>query len=208
MTRPLLISDCDEVLLHMVQHFAEWLSSEYAIDFIPQASDFSRSMHYRDSGEPVDRERMWLLLDGFFKTEMHRQTLVPGALEALGRIEEVADIVILTNLGDHFHASRVSQLDRHGIRHHVVCNMGGKGPAVTRLLKDRTPTSTVFVDDIPLHHESVAEHAPDVWRLHMIADAHMARLIPPAPAAHSRIDDWSEAADWIIDRLSQPAKKR
>lgn len=208
MSRPLLISDCDEVLLHMVRHFGDWLSSEYDIAFVPQAEDFSRSMHYRKNGDPVEREQMWLLLDGFFKTEMHRQTLVPGALEALGRIEEVADIVILTNLGDQFHASRVSQLDSHGIRHHVVCNMGGKGPAVTRLLKDRAPPSAVFVDDIPAHHNSVAEHAPGIWRLHMIADPDMARLIPPASAAHNRIDDWVDAADWIIDRLSQgPAEK-
>lgn len=206
MTRPLLISDCDEVLLHMVQHFADWLSSEHAIDFVPQAEDFGRSMRYR-SGEAVDREQMWLLLDSFFKTEMHRQTLVPGALEALGRIDEIADIVILTNLGDQFHASRVSQLDGHGIRHHVVCNMGGKGPAVAKLIHDRAPPAAVFVDDISVHHSSVADHAPDVWRLHMIADPQMARLIPPAPAAHNRIDDWAEAADWVIDRLSQPRGK-
>ena len=25
MSRPLLITDCDEVLLHMVSHFADWL---------------------------------------------------------------------------------------------------------------------------------------------------------------------------------------
>lgn len=203
MSRPLLISDCDEVLLHMMQHFGEWLSSEYDIDFVPHPEDFSQAMRYRNTGKHVERDQMWLLLDGFFKTEMHRQTLVPHALEALGRIEEVADIVILTNLGDQFHASRVDQLDAVGIRHHVVCNMGGKGPAVSKLVTERAPTRTVFVDDIPAHHKSVAEHQPEVWRLHMIADPNIARLIGPAPAAHKRIDDWAEAVDWVIDRLTQ-----
>ena len=33
MTRPLLISDCDEVLLHMVRHFADWLGTVHEIDF-------------------------------------------------------------------------------------------------------------------------------------------------------------------------------
>ena len=28
MNRPLLISDCDEVLFHMVRHFAEWVEAE------------------------------------------------------------------------------------------------------------------------------------------------------------------------------------
>ncbi len=203
MSRPLLISDCDEVLLHMMQHFGDWLSSEYDIDFVPHPEDFSQSMHYRNSRKPVERDQMWLLLDGFFKTEMHRQTLVPHALEALGRIEEVADIVILTNLGDQFHSSRVDQLDAVGIRHHVVCNMGGKGPAVSKLVAERAPARTVFVDDIPAHHKSVAEHQPEVWRLHMIADPNIARLIGPAPAAHKRIDDWADAVDWVIDRLTQ-----
>lgn len=202
MNRPLLISDCDEVLLHMMRHFGEWLSSEYDIDFVPHPEDFSQAMRYRHSGAPVPRDKMWLLLDGFFKTEMHRQTLAPHAIEALGRIDEVADIVILTNLGDQFHASRVAQLDAVGIRHHVICNMGGKGPAVSKLVRDRMPGRTVFVDDIPAHHRSVAEHQPEVWRLHMIADPDIARMIAPAADAHKRIDDWSEAVDWIMDRLT------
>ena len=31
--RPLLITDCDEVLLHMVAHFQDWLGEAHAIDF-------------------------------------------------------------------------------------------------------------------------------------------------------------------------------
>ena len=34
MTRPLLISDCDEVLLHMVRHFATWLGEAHEIEDI------------------------------------------------------------------------------------------------------------------------------------------------------------------------------
>ena len=33
MSRPLLITDCDEVLLHMVSHFADWLDEAHDIDF-------------------------------------------------------------------------------------------------------------------------------------------------------------------------------
>jgi len=202
MNRPLLISDCDEVLLHMMRHFGEWLNSEHSIDFVPQPEDFAQSMRYRHDGSIVDQERIWTLLDGFFITEMHRQTLVPYALEALGRVSEVADIVILTNLGDAHHARRVAQLDAVGIRHEVVCNLGGKGRPVARLIKERRPAATVFVDDLPPHHESVAKQAPQVWRLHMIADPDIARLIQPAAHAHKRIDSWVEATDWVLDRLT------
>lgn len=202
MNRPLLISDCDEVLLHMMRHFGEWVGSDHGIDFVPDMEDFSRSMRYRDSGVPVEKDRIWGLLDLFFETEMHRQTLVPGALESLGRIGETADIVILTNLGDQFHPHRVAQLETHGIRHMVICNQGGKGAAVAKLVGERAPRATVFVDDIGSHHSSVARHAPEVWRLHMIADPEIARIIPPAPDAHARIDHWANAADWVLDRLA------
>lgn len=205
MTRPLLISDCDEVLLHMMQHFGAWLGSDHEIDFIPDMDDFSRSMRWRETGTVVEKDRIWSLLDLFFETQMHRQTLVPDALEALGTIGEVADIVILTNLGDQFHPHRVAQLESHGIRHHVICNQGGKGAAVARLLAERAPGACVFVDDIPAHHASVAQHAPDTWRLHMIADAQIAGMMAPAPAAHARIDDWAAARHWILDRLTGAA---
>ena len=64
----------------------------------------------RRSGERLRRTASGRCSTDFFRGEMHRQTLVPGALEALGRIGEVADIVILTNLGDEAHRWRVEQL--------------------------------------------------------------------------------------------------
>ena len=141
----------------------------------------------------------------FFSTEMARQTLVPGALEALGRIGEVADIVILTNLIHEAHPLRVEQLANHGIAHEVVCNQGGKGiPA--RDIRDRHGAgTTVFVDDLAPHHESVARHAPEIWRLHMIAEPRLAKVTPAAPDAHARIDDWATASTWILDRFAADA---
>ena len=205
MTRPLLISDCDEVLLHMVAHFETWLDEAHAIDFHLESGEFASALTDQASGEIVPPEQIWPLLDGFFRSEMHRQTLVPGAAEALARIGEVADIVILTNLGDEAHPWRVEQLASHGIRHEVVCNRGGKGGPVKALLDERRPPSAVFVDDLPVHHGSVAKHAPSVWRLHMVAEPRLAPNIPPALDAHARIDDWPTATDWILDRLMERA---
>jgi len=203
MTRPLLISDCDEVLLHMVSHFADWLDEAHGVHFDLDRGDFAEAMTDRATGETIAPDRVWPLLGQFFRAEMHRQTLVPGALDALGRIGEVADIVILTNLGDEAHSWRVEQLASHGIRHEVVCNRGGKGvPA--RAIRDRhTASTTVFVDDLAVHHASVAKHAPEVWRLHMIAEPRIARAVPPAPEAHARIDDWPTASQWILQKFEE-----
>ena len=203
MSRPLLISDCDEVLLHMVSHFAEWLEEEHHIRFDLDSGGFEGAFTWIPDGEPVDPGDAWAFLGLFFREQMHRQTLVPGALEALGRIGEVADIVILTNLGDEAHGWRVDQLAKHGIRHEVVCNRGGKGAPVRELVDRRAAVRAVFVDDLAVHHESVAKHAPEVWRLHMIAEPRMARVVPPAEHAHARIDDWAVASDWIIERFGE-----
>ena len=71
------------------------------------------------------------------------------------------------------------------------------------LIEEMQPSATVFVDDLAVHHESVAKHAPDVWRLHMIAEPRLAAHTPPAPHAHARIDDWGEALPWILARLAE-----
>lgn len=202
MSRPLLVTDCDEVLLHMISHFADWVDEAHALVFNLEAPGFREALRDRE-GQPVAEDRVWPLLDGFFDSEMHRQNVVPGAVEALAEIGKVADIVILTNIGDDYHASRVEQLGRFDINHRVLCNRGGKGRPLTGLIEELKPSVTVFVDDLLVHHESVANHAPEVWRLHMIAEPRLAAVMPPAPHAHARIDDWAEAASWILARFDE-----
>lgn len=204
--KPLLICDCDEVLLHMVRHFGVWLRERHDITFDMAGGDFSRALKRAD-GSLVEREAMWGLLDDFFPGEMERQTLVPGAAEALAALAEQAEIVILTNLGDHCRDARIAQLARFGIEHRVVTNQGGKGDPVARLVAELRPSAAVFVDDLAVHHESVAKHAPQVHRLHLVSEPDLAPHIPPAPQAHARIDDWGAARTWIEARLaSGPAQ--
>lgn len=201
MSRPLIISDCDEVLLHMVAHFDAWLGEIHGIRFAFETGSFGEAMVEQATGQPVASDRVWPLLTQFFREEMHRQTLVPGAIEALGQIGEKADIVILTNLGDEAHPWRVDQLARHGIRHEVVCNRGGKGAPAKAIIARHGAGATAFVDDLPVHHQSVAEHAPEVHRLHMVAEPRLAPAVPVAEHAHARIDDWPTATRWILERL-------
>ena len=91
MNRPLLITDCDEVLLHMVSHFDEWLDEAHGLDFAFERGGFGEAMTDKVTGGSVAIERVWPLLGEFFETQMHRQTLVPGALDALGVTLSVDD---------------------------------------------------------------------------------------------------------------------
>ena len=200
--RPLLISDCDDVLLHFAPHFAEWVAEAHGFSFSLDVPSFAGALR-DEAGAEVGRERAWELLDAFFDREMHRQQLVAGALDALRAIGAEAEIVILTNIGDQYRANRIAQLERFDIRHRVLCNQGGKGRPVVELIDDLRPSAALFVDDLPVHHESVAKHAPQVWRLHMVAEPRIAAITPPAPHAHARIDRWAEALPWILGRFEE-----
>lgn len=198
--RPLLICDCDEVLLHMVTHFQQWLGEAEGVHFDFETGRFAEALTYVDDGRPVHEDDVWALLDRFFRAEMHRQTLVPGAAEALEVLGEHGDIVILTNIGQEAHGFRVEQLRGFGLDHEVVTNRGGKGRPVVQLLHRHHPTAAVFVDDLSGHHRSVKKHAPGVRRLHMVAEPRLAPAVPPSRHAHARIDDWGAATQWILEQ--------
>jgi hypothetical protein len=204
MSRPLVITDCDEVLLHMVGPFRDWLDEAHGVDFLIDQHDFSKALRRRDSGEMVEFAEVWPLLNGFFDSEMHRQYPIAGAVEAMGALAEQADVVVLTNLLDHRQESRTRQLADHGVNVRVFTNQGPKGPALQRILDEYRPSRAVFIDDLAQHHDSVAGTAPQVGRLHLCGEPLLAPHIPCAHSAghaHARIDDWANALPWLIERL-------
>ena len=204
-SRPLLVTDCDEVLLYMVAPFKAWLDEEHDIDFDFSGGDFAKALIDRKTREAVKPGDIWPLLSAFFDTEMHRQTPIAGAVEALQAIAEHADIVVLTNLMDNRQQARSEQLARFGLHHRVVCNQGPKGEPLKRIVEEHNPSVAIFVDDLPQHHESAAEHVPHVWRLHMVGEEGLAPHIAcaaDAGHAHARIDRWDAALAWILERFA------
>lgn len=203
MKRPLLISDCDEVLLHMVVPFRDWLDEAHHIHFDFAHSSFAEALRHKHSGDVVEQALIWQLLKEFFVTEMHRQSPIAGAVEAITRISQHADVVILTNIGQEGHAGRTAQLAEAGMPFEVICNQGGKGRPLAGLVARYDPSVTVFVDDLQHNHDSVARHAPEVWRLHMVGEPEMAPHVTTSPDAHARIDTWAQAEAWVMDHFAK-----
>ncbi|MFM6854557.1 MAG: HAD family hydrolase, partial [Sphingopyxis sp.] len=201
MNRPLIITDCDEVLLHMVVPFAAWLEEEHGVLFRMEDASFANALRHAHNGQTLDAAEVWPLLDAFFTHQMHRQTAIPGAVAALNRLADMADIVILTNVGPAHQAARSAQLAAIGLHHRVIGSRGGKGEPVAALISQMQPAITLFIDDLPQHHQSVGAAAGDVWRLHMVGEPAIAHKVPASPAAHARIDDWPAADAWIAQRL-------
>lgn len=205
MSRPLVISDCDEVLLHMVAPYKDWLHEAHDVDFVMTSNDFSKAMRRASDGSLVEPTEIWRLLNLFFDTEMPRQKPIVGAVEGINALAEHADVVILTNLGDHRREDRARQLRDVGIDARVFTNTGPKGPALKAILDEYQPSRAVFIDDLPQHHGSVMEITPHVARLHLCGEPLLSPHIDCAHLAghaHARIDDWSTALPWLMDQIT------
>lgn len=206
-SRPLIVSDCDEVLLHMVSHFKEWLEASQGIDFNLEGHDFANAMRWQKTGEVLEPMDIWKMLGRFFDTEMDSQTPIEGAVESLNALMDHADVVVLTNLVDDRREKRAEQLAAVGIDAPVYTNQGPKGPALDKILDELGRDRQVFfIDDLAQHHASVKEILPDVICLHMCGDPQVATAIDcahKAGNADARIDRWGDALPWLLERLEK-----
>lgn len=208
MSRPLIVCDCDEVLLHMVAPFRDWLAETQGVTFAMQSNNFAEAMRWTASGETLPHAEIWRLLRAFFETEMHRQTAIAGAVEAVRELSTLAHVVVLTNLIDDHRDSRQRQLEDHGIAARVYTNQGPKGPALQAIIAEYQPSHTWFVDDLPQHHQSARETVcatgRDLTTLHLCGEPLLAPHIACAHAAghaDARIDSWGEALPWLLARI-------
>lgn len=206
MSRPLVISDCDEVILHMVAPFKEWLETSQGVDFSLTGGNFAQALRWQENGEYLQPDEIWRMLGGFFDTEMGRQSPIAGSIDALNTLSEHADLVVLTNLVDSRREKRAEQLAAHGLRAPVYTNQGPKGPALQKIIDDLRPSRAFFIDDLAQHHRSVKETSPSVLRLHFCGEPMIADSIDcahKAGDAHARIDQWDRALPWLIEKLEE-----
>lgn len=206
MSRPLIISDCDEVLLYMVAPFRDWLDEEHGVEFRMNGNDFANALRWQESGEVLAPADIWRMLGLFFDTEMPRQTPIPGGIAALNQLGEQADVVVLTNLVDKRQQMRMEQLAQHGLHARVFTNQGPKGPALQAILDEYQPSRAIFIDDLAQHHRSARETVGGITTLHLCGEPLLAPHIDCAHAsghADARIDTWDEALPWLTEQLNK-----
>jgi hypothetical protein len=199
--RPLIICDADEVLVYFVEPLGAFLE-ERGCKLVLESFRLLGNIRHAESGEPLDKAAALELLNDFFTHRVADCRPVEGAVEALKELAERAQIVVLTNVPMHAREARAAALSAQGMDYPLVANAGRKGPAVTALSNKRQ-APVVFIDDIPLNHASVAEHAETTHRIHFVADPRLRSLIEPAEHCHARIDEWPEAREYILAHLQK-----
>ena len=197
--RPLIISDADEVLLRFLERLDYYLETQGLwIDLSSYALD--GNIKSRSTNQPV---KVPTLLDDFFNAQTAHIEPTKGAANALAQLAQRAQIIVLTNLPASEKTRRKENLARHGMDYPVVVGNGLKGPAVAWLNAQIIDAPVFFLDDIPHNIDSAATHAPDVHRIHFVADPRLGKLIGAAKGANTRIDVWSQAYEWIAHKIDE-----
>ena len=193
--RPLLIVDADEVLFHFMSAFLNFIE-EKGHAFVFRSYALAGNVLKEANGIPLAREQVTDLVSDFFKV---RTRQIPPDLEAASVISRLlADGIqgiVLSNVPLNAVEDRRYALADAGINLPLAPWSGPKGSAVAALAA-KTLKPTAFVDDIASHHESVAELAPAVYRLHYVTHPKLRQLLGAVEAANAQAENWG-----MLDQL-------
>lgn len=198
--RPLLISDADEVLFDFMATFVGFVEERgHYYDWKTFALTGNIRRPHDHTALPPAEVRD--LINTFFAERTETIPPVAGAADALrGLTQDGVQVVVLSNLPLAQRADRARALSRHGMDYPIVANAGLKGPTV-RALAEQAKAPAAFIDDIGHHHESVAEHAAAVHRLHFSSHPRLRALQGHIPTAHHQAESWEELAAEVRARL-------
>lgn len=193
--RPLVLIDVDEVLGLFMQGFGDFLADNHGLEMRIERFALFQNIYRPGDTQHLDIAEGRKLFDAFFASHCHEIEPAPGAVAALERLADHAELLILSNAPPQAERLRTQWLAMHGIAHPLVLNSGAKGPIAAGLVA-QTLHPSAFIDDLLSNLDSVADHSPATATFQHVADL---RLRPHAPRSerHPRIDDWAELGEAI-----------
>ncbi len=93
-SRPLLICDVDEVVLHLVDPFVEVIK-ERGFTLKSHSFKLTGNVFCAETGREATQEEVWAGLTQLFEEQEKRQHIVDGVIEGLNHVSETSDIVFL-----------------------------------------------------------------------------------------------------------------
>jgi len=196
--RPLIIVDADEVVLSFVDGFDRFLRTQDLFLDLTSYRLHGNVKRLTDRTPLLDVEVTALLEE--FRADLDSLEAIPGVCESLTMLSEIATIVVLSNVTPAQARARSRNLLSLGLDLPLIANSGAKGLAV-KALAARVQAPGFFIDDIPQHLASAAEHAPEVFRIHFVADAKLRGLLPLTFHANYEAGDWAATATFITAHL-------
>jgi len=197
--RPLLILDVDDVVLEFIRPFPRFLE-ERGLGLTMNSFHLTGNIAEKVTGRLVEQTEVTTLLDEFFDRQAEWQSVTDGAAEALARLGEHAEIVLLTAMFHRHRAARRAHLDALGLTFPLLTTEMAKGPAVAKLrgIKNRP---VAFVDDQPRNLISARESVADAHLFHLMADNSLREFLPPLPDGIVVVQDWRDAMPKIARAL-------
>lgn len=198
-TRPMLVCDADEVLVHFALPLGEYFS-EHGFHLSLDSYDIFNNVRHQETQEPIEKRLALKFIDQFFEERVETCPPVSHAAETLQHLSDHAQIIIYSNVPLHAKQRRQASLKEHGIDFPFISGKGLKGPTMT-LLTEGLMAPCVFVDDLPHNIDSVKHHANHIECVHMVAEPQLQKIVPRPKFDHHRIDCWLEAKAPIKELL-------
>ena len=186
-TRPLIVSDIDEVILNFVQPFKDYLDHQGFV-LRTETYQLTGNVFPKDSDAPTPGPEVFKMLSHFFVTQADWQDLVNGALPALNRLAKHFDVVLLTAMPHAHREERIAFMREIGVPFPILTVESDKGHSVAHLAQGRP--SVAFIDDLAHNHVSVAEHAPETHLFQYMAYREFDGPLPVPPLHTQYHEDW------------------
>lgn len=195
-SRPLVICDVDEVIVHFTRDFEDFLAERNYLLETTDLRNLQTAVRPVHGGPKLTDVATIDLVDKFFELRTRTMKPIDRAVEGLRLLSQHADVVMLTNLphsaGDH----RRENLASLGLPFPVITNSGPKGPAIN-LMAAKVNAPVVFIDDSPGFIASAYEHAPHVHLVHFVQDASVSK----ATRSFDFVGLYTHSWDVIVDHV-------
>tara|TARA_B100000902_G_scaffold283553_1_gene269557 strand:- start:93 stop:743 length:651 start_codon:yes stop_codon:yes gene_type:complete len=196
---PLMIFDADEVLVHFAEPFSNYLKKHnHRLHLTGYRLD--NAIKKTETDDVADPDTAKDLVWGFINEETKYQPPAKGAPEALKKLQEYAQIIILSNVPHSVHDDRVLNLKSIDMDYPLISNEGMKGPAVKEILKNHKAKS-FFIDDNPYQVESVYNDNQDTVCVHFSVCDLVKPYMPKAVGASIEPSSWDDLVLKLINCL-------
>ena len=188
--RPLFISDADEVILYFAKHFKCFLESRgWTLNL--SGYRLNKAISHKENGYHPDKITAQSLVENFIREETNNQELTENSKETLEKISKIATVIILTNVPEYAHESRVRNFERLGLNYPIISNTGPKGSAINYLIRGISKPC-FFVDDSPFQIESASNENNNLISIHFSACELVKKVLPLSSFANYSPKIWSE----------------